>query len=210
VPITLSGPNGQRVVVQVPIDNRQPQASLPGKGHVEGNGYVSISGPHYSRAVQAGATSWQVLESYGRTSTGITLVPGTAPRQAATASAPHLEYQVQLHRAGPVKLRAYLTPTIDFNNAGGLMYAVALDDEVPQLVNISEHRPDEAWVNDNSEKAMMDNIRTGESAHQLAAPGVHTLKFWVITPGIVLQKLVLDTGGLKDSYLGPPESFRRE
>ncbi|MFD2720368.1 glycosyl hydrolase 115 family protein [Hymenobacter monticola] len=210
VPVTLSGPGGQRVVVQVPIDNRQPQAALPGKGHVEGNGYVSISGPHYSRAVQAGATSWQVLENYGRTSTGITLVPGTAPRQEATASAPHLEYQVQLHQAGPVKLRAYLTPTIDFNNAGGLVYAVAFDDEAPQLVNISEHRPGEAWVNDNAEKAMMDNIRTGESAHQLAAPGVHTLKFWVITPGIVLQKLVLDTGGLKDSYLGPPESFRKE
>jgi hypothetical protein len=210
VPVTLSGPGGQRVVVQVPIDNRQPQASLLGKGHVEGNGYVAISGPHYSRAVQAGATAWQVLENYGRTSTGITLVPGTAPRQAATASAPHLEYQVLLHQAGPVKLRAYLTPGIDVKNDGGLVYAVAFDDEAPQLVNISEHRPGEAWVNNNSETAMMENIRTGDSTHPLAAPGVHTLKFWVITPGIVLQKLVLDTGGLKDSYLGPPESFRKE
>jgi hypothetical protein len=207
VPVTLSGPGGQRIVVQVPVDNSSPQAALTGKGHVEGNGYVSISAPHYSRAVQAGTTSWQVLDNYGRTSTGITLVPGTAPRQEATASAPHLEYQVLLHQAGPVKLRAYLTPTIDFNNAGGLVYAVAFDDEEPQLLNISQRRPGEAWVNDNAEKAMMDNIRTMESTHQLAAPGVHTLKFWVVTPGLVLQKLVLDTGGLKESYLGPPESF---
>lgn len=210
VPVTVSGPGGQRVVVQVPVDNSTPQTSLNGKGHVEGNGYVSISAPHYSRAVQAGATSWQVLENYGRTSTGITLVPGTAPRQEATASAPHLEYQVLLHQAGPVKLRAYLTPTIDFRNAGGLVYAVAFDEEAPQLLNISQRRPGEAWVNDNSETAMMDNIRTAESTHQLAAPGVHTLKFWVVTLGLVLQKLVLDTGGLKDSYLGPPESFRKE
>jgi hypothetical protein len=208
VPVTLSGPGGQRVVVQVPIDNSKPQAALTGKGHVEGDGYVSISGPHYSRAVQSGAASWQVLDNYGRTSTGIALVPGTAPRQEATASAPHLEYQVLLHKAGPVKLQAYLTPTIDFNNAGGLVYAVAFDEEQPQLVNISQRRPGEAWVNDNAEKAMMDNIRTAESTHQLAVPGVHTLKFWVITPGIVLQKLVLDTGDVKASYLGPPESCR--
>jgi hypothetical protein len=177
---------------------------------VEGNGYVSISAPNYTKAVAAGATAWQVLANYGRTSTGIALVPGTAPRQEAAASAPHLEYQVLLHQAGPVKLRAYLTPTIDFNNAGGLVYAVAFDEEPPQLLNISQRRPGEAWVNDNAETAMMDNIRTAESTHQLAAPGMHTLKFWVITPGIVLQKLVLDAGGVRESYLGPPESFRTQ
>jgi hypothetical protein len=29
----------------------------------------------------------------------------------------------------------------------------------------------------------------------------------MIDAGIVLQKLVLDTGGLKSSYLGPEETF---
>jgi hypothetical protein len=33
------------------------------------------------------------------------------------------------------------------------------------------------------------------------------LKYWAIDPGIVLQKIVIDAGGVRTSYLGPPESI---
>jgi hypothetical protein len=38
------------------------------------------------------------------------------------------------------------------------------------------------------------------------SPGRHTVKFWALDPGLVLQRLVLDMGGLQQSYLGPQES----
>lgn len=51
----------------------------------------------------------------------------------------------------------------------------------------------------------MENIRLTTTQHRLEA-GVHTLKIKMIDPGVVLQKIVIDTGGAKPSYLGPPES----
>jgi len=37
-------------------------------------------------------------------------------------------------------------------------------------------------------------------------PGRHTLRFRALEPGVVLQKIIIDTGGLQPSYPGAPES----
>ena len=42
--------------------------------------------------------------------------------------------------------------------------------------------------------------------HVVKLPGRHTVKFWALDPAIVLQRLVINAGGLQPSYLGPPES----
>ena len=86
----------------------------------------------------------------------------------------------------------------------GVRYAVSMDDEAPQMVNITADSSNAGW-----DRSVADNIRILATKHRVDRPGDHVLRFWLVDPGVVLQKLVIDAGGERPSYLGPPESYRR-
>jgi hypothetical protein len=203
-PITITGPRGSQVIIQAVIHNPLAPEKNQMQGFVEGNGYVSMEAEHYSRAVETESIQWQRIPGFGRTLSGMTPVPVTAQRQVPGGDSPRLEYCMHLFSGGNVKVRAYLSPTIDFHNAQGLRYAISFDDEPPQIINIWADNSNQAW-----QQTVSDNIKVAASEHWLDGPGAHVLKFWMVDPGVVLQKLVVNTGGLKPSYLGPPESFYR-
>jgi hypothetical protein len=202
--IEIASSDGAEVNVDVTADNFAP--SLPDRfaGHVDTNGYVSIDAEHFGGAFASDPIEWQVVPGLGRTLSGVIATPVTAASQLPGDGTPHLQYPVYLSKEGVVKVQAYVSPTLNFHNSKGLRYAVSFDDQPPQIVNIHDGETLHAW-----EKWVADNINITSSEHQLANAGAHILKFWRVDPGVVLQKLVVDTGGLRPSYLGPPESTRR-
>ncbi len=208
VPITISGPGGQSVVVQAPIDNPDlPRSQL--SGFVEANGYVSIEADHYTRAVGSAQVSWQRIADIGRTGAGMTPSPPTAASQVPGGTSPRLEYTISLLSAGPVTVWAYLSPRNNVLPGNGLRYAVSIDAGPPQIVNITTATgADATAMNRQWERNTSDNVNRTSTVHHISAPGVHVLKFWMVDPAVVVQNLVVDTGGLKPSYLGPPESTR--
>lgn len=50
------------------------------------------------------------------------------------------------------------------------------------------------------------NIKVLVITHTISNKGKYTLKFWAIDPAVNLQKIVVDFGGVKPSYLGLPEN----
>jgi hypothetical protein len=203
--IVISGPRRQRVEILARANNPSPpDAELRGC-FVESNGYVAIEAEHVSRSVRGRGVYWQRIPDLGRTLSGMTLFPVTSSPQepSSEGDGARLEYDVYLFTPGEVKVTAYLSPTLDFLNAGGLRYAVSFDEEVPQVVNMHENMTNPEW-----EERVRNNVVTKTTVHRLTRPGRHVLKYWAVDPGVVLQRIVIDTGGLKPSYLGPPESYR--
>ena len=202
VPITVSGA-GRSVLVYARVRNPTEPRPAAVSGFVQGDGYVSIEAEHYTRAVNAPPMRWVAIPGLGRTLSGMTAFPVTAAAQSPGGSSPHLEYRLHLFEGGDVAVRAVFSPTLDFH-ATGLRYAVSLDDEAPQIVNIAADTTLRAW-----ERWVSDNAIVTVTRHRVAAPGGHVLRFWMVDPGVVLQKLVVESGPVRPSYLGPPESFRR-
>jgi hypothetical protein len=55
-----------------------------------------------------------------------------------------------------------------------------------------------------------DHLRVWIRKHSFPSgrAGGHTVRFWSRSPELVVEKIVVDYGGIRKSYLGPPESMR--
>ena len=200
-PITVTGPGKNNVTVYVKIEN-PPDFENKVSGFVERDGVIAIEAAHYSKAIASAPSKWQEVPGLGRTLSGITLFPVSTQMGILKTSSPHLQYQIYLLDTGTIKLHTLLSPTLNFHGTQGLRFAISIDEEVPQIINMHEGDNNRQW-----EQWVANNINTKVSQHRITKPGWHTLKFWAIDPGVVLQRLVIDAGGLKQSYLGPTETI---
>lgn len=187
------------------------ETGAPGNwpGFIERDGYVSIEAEHFTRKTDTAAARWEVLPDHGRTLSAMTVFPVTAPSVTPPDNSPGLEYQLWLTSTGRVEVITLLSPSLNFDPNRGVQIAVAFDDEPPQPLTVVPKGYNAGDGNRDWETSVKDNVRQVKSQHFFASPGAHTLKVWMIDPAVVVQKIIVDCGGLKPSYLGPPESPRR-
>jgi hypothetical protein len=206
VTVSAGGLSGvMDVIVRNPVELSHDTVN----GFVEGAGYVSIEPEHFTKNNAAGSRRWIRIEDYGRTLSGMRAeAPVDAPAATPGTDAPSLEYRMYLFTPGKATVTSILAPTLNFVPGRGLRMAVSIDDETPTIVDVVPAVYNAAgrdW-----EESVKNNARTVTTTHEVAAAGYHTLKIWMVDPAVVVQKLVVTTGGatLPATYLGPPESYR--
>ncbi|EJD06938.1 uncharacterized protein FOMMEDRAFT_152276 [Fomitiporia mediterranea MF3/22] len=186
------------------------------KGFVEGDGGISIEAAHASRNTTVAGITWTELPDYGKTESGVTPWPrsGNDFNNFTAGSGPSIEYDFYnfntIGGGGKISANVLVSPTL--NSMGPdrpIKIAVQMDDQTPQTVAFIPPAPPGTlppqWDgNDGFVANAIVSVPTSWSAQ----PGAHTLKLWMVEPAVVVQKIVIDTGGVRPSYLGPPESIR--
>ena len=218
--IRLARRDGEKV--QVRVDAVRSSVVTPQSlGDVGGGltGPTSIEAERTTNNVEAGGVRWEKIPDYGRGRSGMAVVPVTAPSVTPPENSPRLEYKVYLATAGEVHVDLITGPTMDFVPGRGLRLAVAFDDQPPQVIDAfakqaydnPAKRPDlsspaardwHTWVKDNARKM--------SSTHTIDEAGVHTLKVWMVDPGVVLEKVIVHHNDVRPSYFGPPPNDRAD
>lgn len=211
--------------IQVPVRNRAVPDTFTA-GFVESDGHVAISGAHYQSIVAPARSSplnanvtYHRFASYGRTGSGVGLVP-LSTEKLTVEEAPALEYALYLfsnHSAANVTL--YISPALNYlGDQTPLEYAVSLAPAGPGGADavVKAVRPVGPTVGTGMpagwDGAVADAVWGHSGAYtrtSFAVPreGAYALRVWALMPGVVVQKIVVDLGGVRQSYLGPPESF---
>lgn len=204
VGLTITG-DGVQVDLVVPVNNVVASTSSEST-FIEADGVVSMEAAHYSSADR---DSYIEIPAYGRTLSGIKRWPATAPSTSAP-SGPKLTYGFYTFTSAKhTNLTLYLGQTGNVDPSRPLKYAYSIDGEEPTTVQpvanyaMGDHPAD--W-----ETVVKDAVRRSSNVIDLTRVGEHQLDLWLLEPEIVLTKVVLDLGGERVSYLGPPESYREE
>lgn len=181
------------------------------QGFVEADGFVSLEAEHYTKKTDAGANRWIKIPNYGHTLSGMRADGPAEVLATPGKDSPCLEYQMYLFHTGKVEVESIVGPTLSFMPGRPLRYAVAFDNEPPQEITIVPKVFEGHYTNPVWSESVKNNCHKVKSTHTIQTAGYHTLKIWMVDPAVVLQKHIVNTGGVKPSYLGPPESFfRRE
>ena len=170
---------------------------------VENDGVISISAANYSRKAESGGTTWNIVDGLGLTGKSVINLPVTAePNYSFDPNTPHLEYDIYTYNCGIVEIQSFVLPVFPINSFRNAQYAVSIDDGRPQSIEISVPEYSAQWK-ENVRRNAAKNI----TRHYIDKPGKHTLKLWMADTGMAFDKIIIDLGGLKMSYIGPQETY---
>lgn len=191
--------------VHLPVNGRRLPGSFTG-GFVEADGCVSIP----STACKHIGSSYRVLPDVGRSPLGsIALDPASS-----IAKPEWLEYKLFVFESNPkAELILYFNMTLYQDPPSDVMrYEFAIDGESVNSHNLLDDDPaaDDpelpsfgGWLTAVQDCVWQKRHQVDLSASKDAG---HVLRIRLLHPNVILEKIVVDLGGVKASYLGPPPS----
>lgn len=177
--------------------------------YVQHNGYVSIDAAGYHRKRENDAIRIIDIPNLGIENKAVQFGNPMMPKQnTRKGDVPCVEYDFYTFEQGSVDVYTYVLPTFVLSADRGYsgheatnietQYGVCIDDGPVMNPSTSSVEYAQIWY-----ESCLKNCRVNKTTLHINEPGRHSIRILCGDAGTVLQKIVLDFGGLKRSYLGP-------
>jgi len=218
VTITSNAANGTLTPVTVNVTaivaDQDLLKILPDKTFIEDDyGYVSMLSKNYAKSVAApDGAKWTEIPNYGRSLSAMKVIPNVfdQPRVPGVNS-PYLEYNVYISTPGVIEIATQWTPSMapDFHKKfTKFQYGITFGGDPVQTINtVSANYRAHNTASANWSSAVEANSRTlvtgGNnncySRHTVTAPGLYTLRIYLVDDNLVLQKIIIGTSKIPTS-----------
>lgn len=193
----------------LPTTKKVEDKGLGGYVFTPSNGYISMEAEHFFASKADGDTQWSVYPYYGRTRSAVALTPYTSPVGDAS-----LTYRFTLPKDAPktVKVRVIVKSTLDFLNIGGHECTISIDNTKPETINFNKTLVDrQPYMYSDFYPTIARRVVEKVVELPIGNGDLHELKLQPKHPGIVFEKIVVDFGGYRPSYLFMTESdYKKE
>lgn len=178
------------------------------RGFIESNGTIAIEAEHFSKNTSSEGRQWLRIEDYGLTLSGMRATsPVDLPRAMPKKNAPCLEYPVHFFSEDTAKITLVTSPQLNVIPGREIRVAVSFNEQDPTYITVVPEKFKVHYTNRDWAETVVNQARRVKANLKIPGKGNQTLKVWMVDPGVLLQKIIIDTGGLQKSYLGPQESY---
>jgi len=182
--------------------------NFPGVDFAEEENVCVMEAEHASAFVPGKDANWQKISGLGYNGEAVSVFPTTvavrADPQKILSESPCLQYKIYFQNLGDWQFTVRALPTFSVETGRPQRYAIALDDEPLQIVSLpmSMDERNRTW-----QENVLRNAALTTSTHTVSASGLHTLKIWMVDPGIVIDTIAAASGGdFKLGYVWPAET----
>lgn len=197
--LTIKGANKTKEVT-VKVNNPSMKRTEI-DGYAEANGYVAIEAEHYTEKKDKDGVGFNVINGLGRSGGSVTAGPMNKKDFVNKGKdAPYLSYKVYFQNKGEFTTTIYRLPTLD--EAKGQKFAIGVDDENPTVLEGQAKAEQGSW-----EKNVTHGIQKLTTKLKINSTGYHTIKLYVVHTGVSIDRIIINTGGDKNTNLGPRESY---
>jgi hypothetical protein len=204
--ILIQIPSGECVII-IPAKKKET-TNWAANTFIMERDYISIEAEHYTACKKGrNESGFLCMEGYGKTKSAMKVYPTTAYFTAGV-DAPYLEYQFVVNEEGNYEAELYMQPSNPVSTDNELLYAVSCNEEEANVYNAIQPGQKVGDLQLTWAEGVLNNIR--RKVHPVVCKaGINKLRIYAVTPGFVLEKLVIYQEGNKpnERYLGPVETY---